>query len=254
MLKGLCHDSGAAPTLGQTYLVQTHVTPRGSIYQLADCEQIRPVDQATSALEYLRSSQRGTAPTEVFGEATAYGSPSAKRFPLPQTKIHLKGENRQLDFLTDEDGRFHGIVKPGKYAFTAEFPAGYEADYLPAVITTIEHRCTQVSVAARSAASITAHIIDVDGDVLGPMSSVQLTLETAEDQQFVQSVYVGFMISRPSLNFTKTLPFARLARSSLLKSMPLAFILRSAASVGLSKSEQEPTTSSVNALRRTDVT
>jgi hypothetical protein len=189
MLKGLCHDSGAAPTLGQTYLVQTHVTPRGSIYQLADCEQIRPVDQATSALEYLRSSQRGTAPTEVFGEATAYGSPSAKRFPLPQTKIHLKGENRQLDFLTDEDGRFHGIVKPGKYAFTAEFPAGYEADYLPAVITTIEHRCTQVSVAARSAASITAHIIDVDGDVLGPMSSVQLTLETAEDQQFVQSVW-----------------------------------------------------------------
>jgi hypothetical protein len=100
----------------------------------------------------------------------------------------LEGENRQLDFLTDEDGRFHGIVKPGKYAFTAEFPAGYEADYLPPVVTTIEHHCTQVSVAARSTASITAHIVDVDGDVLGLMS-VQLTLETAEDQQFVQSVW-----------------------------------------------------------------
>jgi len=187
MLKSLCRDSGTTPTVGQTYLVQTHTSPKGSIYQLEHCEQIRPVDQATSALEYLRSSQRGTAPTEIFGEATAYGGPSG--IPLPQTNIHLRAENRQLDFLTDEDGRFHGIVKPGKYAFTAEFPSGYKADYLPTVITTIEHRCTQVIIAARSTASITAHIVDVDGTVLGTMSNVQLTLETADDQQFVQSVW-----------------------------------------------------------------
>ena len=31
--------------------------------------------------------------------------------------------------------------------------------------------------------------MDADGDPLGPMSNVQLTLETAEDQQFVQSVW-----------------------------------------------------------------
>lgn len=189
MLKSLCRDLGSIPTVGKTYLVQTHKSPKGSIYQLADCDQIRPVDQATSALESLRSSQRGTAPTEVFGEATVDGYPAGKRIPLPQTKIHLRGENGQLDFSTDEDGRFHGLLKPGKYAFTAELPAGYVVDYFPPVITTVEHRCTQVNVSARSTASITAHIVDVDGDVLGSMSNIQLTLETADDQQFVRSVW-----------------------------------------------------------------
>jgi hypothetical protein len=188
LLKSLCHGSGTTPTVGQTYLVQTHTSPNGSTYQLDDCEQMRPVDQATSALEYLRSSKSGTAPTEVLGEAATGGNPG-KRIPLPQTKIHLSGENGQFDFVTDEEGRFHGELKPGKYAFAVELPFGYVVDYLPPAITTIEHRCTQVSLAARSTASITAHIVDVDGDVLGPMSNVQLTLETADDQQFVQSVW-----------------------------------------------------------------
>lgn len=44
-------------------------------------------------------------------------------------------------------------------------------------------------VCAHSTASITAHIVDADGHPLGPMSNVQPTLEAAEDQQFVQSVW-----------------------------------------------------------------
>ncbi len=189
MRSDLCRDLGTTPIVGGTYLVQTHISPKGSIYQLEDCEQVRPVDQAKAALEYLRSSKKGTAPTEVSGEATVEtrGYPF-KRVPLPKTNIHLVGPSQQLDFVSDEEGRFHGILKPGKYAITAEFPTGYEAYFTLPAITATEHRCTQLSISAHPTASITAHIVDVDGEPLGPMS-VQLTLETAGNQQFVQSVW-----------------------------------------------------------------
>jgi len=184
------------PTIGRTYLVLTHSLPNGSVYQLEDCEQIRPVDQATAALEYLRGSQRGNTSTEVSGEARVEtrGYPW-KKIPLPKTRIHLVGQNQQLDFVSDEDGRFHGTLNSGQYAISAEFPTGYEAELYetehcgPSPITVTEHRCTQVTVCAHPTASITAHIVDVGGGPLGPMSNVQLTLETAEDNQFVQSVW-----------------------------------------------------------------
>lgn len=194
MRNDLCHDSGAALTVGGTYLVLTHSLPIGSaqsVYQIEDCEHIRSADKASAVLEYLRSSKRGDAPTEVSGEATVEtrGYPW-KRVPLPKTRIHLVGPSQQLDFVSDEDGIFHGTLNPGKYSITAEFPTGYEGDICaPSAITAAEHRCTQLTVCPHPTASITAHIVDVDGDPLGPMSSVQLTLETAGDQQFVQSVW-----------------------------------------------------------------
>ena len=106
MRNDLCHDSGTAPTIGRTYLVLTHILPKGSprsASQLEHCEQIRPVDQATAALEYLRSSQRGSTPTEVSGDASVEmrGYPW-KNVPLPKTKIHLVGPNQRLDFVSDE--------------------------------------------------------------------------------------------------------------------------------------------------------
>ncbi len=193
MSNDLCHDSGTTPVVGGTYLVLTHSLPKGSarsVYQLEECEQVRPVDQAKAALEYLRSSQKGTAPTELSGEATVEtrGYPF-KRIPLPKTRIHLVGPSQRLDFVSDEDGRFHGTLNPGKYTITTEFPTGYGAEYSPPAITLTEHRCTQLTVGAHPTASITAHIVDVDVDPLGVMSNFQLTLETAEDQQFVQSVW-----------------------------------------------------------------
>jgi len=192
MLNDLCRNSGPTPTVGGTYLVQTHISPGGSVYQLEQCEQVRPVDQAAAALEYLRSSRKGTTPTEVSGEARVKtGGYPWKKTPLPKTKIHLVGSSKQqLDFLSDEDGQFHGTLSPGQYGITANFPTGFEADDCgPTTITVAEHRCTEVTLCAHPTASITAHIVDADGDPLGPMSNVQLTLETAEDQQFVQSVW-----------------------------------------------------------------
>lgn len=194
MRKGVCDDSGTTPTVGGTYLVLTHTLPRSSgyhVYQLERCDQVRPLNEATEALGYLRRSLTGSTPTEVSGEAAVQpqGYPWNK-IPLPNTKIHLAGANQHLDLTSDADGRFQGVLNPGKYAITTEFPGGYDADFSsPSAITVAEHRCTQIAVSARPNASITAPIVDEDGDTLGPMSNVQLTLETAEDQQFVQSVY-----------------------------------------------------------------
>jgi hypothetical protein len=133
------------------------------VYQVEDCEQIRPLERATAAVGYLRSSQRGGTPSEVSGEARVEtrGYPW-KKVPLPKTKVHLVDANQRLDYVSDEDGQFHGALSPGKYTMTAEFPTGYELDYgsSSAIIVT-GHRCTQVTVSAHPTASITAHIVDM---------------------------------------------------------------------------------------------
>ena len=194
MQSNLCHDSGTIPAVGGTYLVLAHSLRKASsrsLIQLEHCEQIRPVDQSTAELAYLRSSQAGNTATEVAGEISVdtRGYPW-KKVLLPETKIHLIGSNQRFDFVSDHDGQFHGIIIPGQYAVTVEFPAGYEAEYSgQSTIIAIRHRCTQLTVGASPTASITAHIVDTDGNPLGPMSNVELTLETAEDQQFVQSVW-----------------------------------------------------------------
>lgn len=192
MRNGLCEESGMTPVVGKSYLILTQVLSNSSLYQLEDCEQMRPIEQSTSPLAYLRNSKGGKTPSEISGEAVVeFRGYPWKRVPLPNTKIHLNGQNQTVDLTSDEDGRFHGAVSPGKYAVTAEFPTGYKSSAYsshPPIIV-VEHRCTRLTLGADPTASITAHIVDVEGDSLGPMSSVQLTLETAKDQQFVLSVW-----------------------------------------------------------------
>ena len=193
MINNLCEKSGTKPTIGRTYLVFAGVWSKGSerhVSQLEHCGQVRPIEQATADLEYLRSSQRGTTSTQVSGEAVVEprGYPW-KTIPLPEIKIHLVGPERRFDFVSDDNGHFQGPLTPGKYAITTEFPTGYEENSPHPPITVTEHRCTQLSIDAIPTSSITAHIVDVNGTALRPMSNVQLTLETADDQQFVQSVW-----------------------------------------------------------------
>jgi 5-hydroxyisourate hydrolase-like protein (transthyretin family) len=143
-------------------------------------------------LAYLRNSKGGTTPSEISGEAVVeFSGYPWKRVPLPKTKIHLNAQTQTLEFVSDEDGRFRAALSPGKYTVTAEFPTGYKTSAYsshPPIIV-VEHRCTRLTIGADPTASITAHIVDVEGGQLGPMSNVQLTLETAKDQQFVVSVW-----------------------------------------------------------------
>lgn len=190
MRRDVCRDGGTTPNVGGRYLVQTHTFSKNSVHQLEDCKQVRPVDEAKTTIEYLRSSRKGTAPTELLGEVVVdTGGYPWKRVPLPNARIHLAEGGRRMNFVSDENGEFHATLEPGKYAITAEFPAGYDTYYVPPALTMMEHRCTQLALGTYPTASITAHIVDADGTSRGPMTNIQLTLETADDQQFVQSVY-----------------------------------------------------------------
>jgi hypothetical protein len=149
MRNDLCGDSGMTPVLGKSYLVLTQALPNSSLYQLEHCEQMRPIEQSTSVLAYLRNSKGGTTPSEISGEAVvAFRGYPWKRVPLPKTKIRLDGQTQTLDFVSDEDGRFRGALGPGKYAITAEFPTGYKTYSSHHAIIVVEHRCTQLRVDA----------------------------------------------------------------------------------------------------------
>ena len=189
---GPCYTGGKPPVVGSTYLVTTSVSPSGTPQQLYGCERLVPVENATAQIQYLRSSHLGSTPTEVSGLVAVeiHGSYPGKNVPVPGAKIQLTGSGQRFDFVSADDGTFHGAIPAGKYVVATDFPTGYQANYpRHFTITVIEHRCSQITLDSLPTASISAHIADSDGDPLGPMSNVQLTLETAEGQEFVQSLW-----------------------------------------------------------------
>jgi hypothetical protein len=193
MMKNLCGGAATEPRIGGSYLVLTQHFGKGIIGQLLRCEQVRPASEATPELDYLRSSQLGETSAELSGEVTvdALEKQILRKVPLAGAKIQLSAEGRTVKFVSDEGGLFRGTLKPGKYAVRVQLPSGYSRpDYgLGSIITLTEHRCTELKVSASPTGSIMAHIVDMGGAKLGPMSRIQLTLETAEDQQFVRSVW-----------------------------------------------------------------
>lgn len=85
MINDLCQGSGIAPVIGKNYLVLTHVLSNSSLYQLEHCEQMRPIEQSTAVLAYLRNSKGGTTPTEISGEAVVVSRDYRRRTSLHST-------------------------------------------------------------------------------------------------------------------------------------------------------------------------
>ena len=188
-----CDDPSTAPVIGESYLIRTHVS-KGSVEPLWHCDQMRLAGQVRAEIAYFRTVQKGDTPTEVSFEARFEpdGYPW-KAYPLPGTKAHVSSGGKQQDFVTDQNGLYRGALDPGHYTFTIDFPTGYESDPdgrcgLPE-FNVVENFCTSVALCAGPTASISAPLVDEDGSRFTVMTSVQLSLETAEGQQFVRSVW-----------------------------------------------------------------
>lgn len=188
-----CDDTTTNPVIGGSFLVRTHILTN-ALEPLRQCDQMRLVDRAQEELMYFRRAQKGDTPTDVLFEARSEpdGFPW-NASPLPGTKVHVSNGERQWDFVADQNGSYRAAFDPGHYALAIKFPAGYEPDPsgqcgVPE-LTAVENRCTLVALCAGPTASITAPLVDVDGSHFNASSNVQLSLVTAEGQEFVRSVW-----------------------------------------------------------------
>lgn len=178
--------------IGENYLVQAHNSPEGYIDAWWGCHQIRPASEAHAEIEYFRRLQKGQTPTEILGEARYQERLPLTSFPVPGTRIHLLGEGHEYNFVSDEKGLFRGVVSPGKYKASVDWPKAFAPNRQdlcgPLEFTVAARRCTSVAVCAQAAGSITAHIVDVNGESLASRNDVELTLETAEGK-FVKNTF-----------------------------------------------------------------
>jgi hypothetical protein len=196
-----CYRDPAMPDqIGRAYLVRTHFINQGIIETLMNCEQMRPVEQASTELEYFRKLKKGKTPTEISGETRFQKWLPWTSFPLPGTTVHLLGGGHEYKFVSDDRGLFRGVLDPGRYKVSVGFPTGFEPiterspEPLkifcgPLEFTMAEGRCTSVVVCAQASGSITAHIVDADGDSLASNYKFGLTLTTAERGEFVRNVF-----------------------------------------------------------------
>lgn len=189
-----CYRDPALPDqIGRAFLVRTHLMSEGIIDTLMDCDQMRPVDQASTELEYFRKVKKGKTPTEISGEARFQKRLPLTSFPLPGTSVHLLGGGHEYNFVSDDRGLFRGVLDPGRYKVSVGFPKGFEpiSEGLcgPLEFTLAEGRCTSVALCAQASGSITAHIVDADGDSLPSNYKFGLTLTTAERGEFVENVF-----------------------------------------------------------------
>jgi hypothetical protein len=139
----LCHGDDP-PLIGQRYLVvATRLNTPDVSYGCADLK--READ-AGADIEYFRLVRSGGTPTEVSGEARITGGP-----PVEGVRVQLAGTDGQTQLISNAKGRFHALLKPGRYDVTAEFPTGYEYESCGwSSITVEEHRCARLVVCAES--------------------------------------------------------------------------------------------------------
>jgi hypothetical protein len=200
-----CKNQETTPRIGESYFIRTHMVIGPGSPVVGDCEQMRPASQASTEIEYFRRVKKGDTPTEVIWDTRAdpLGYPW-KRVPVPGTTIHALSGGKKWDFVSDPNGFIRAAISPGQYDVAVQFPTGYEPYYppnhlpreliighlkscAPSEFTVMEHLCTTVVLCGEPTGSIGTRVVDVNE---GPLDlPVQLTLETAKDQDFVRSVY-----------------------------------------------------------------
>lgn len=178
--------------VGESYLVQAHAFNESHVDTWWGCQQIRPAGETHAEIKYFRRLQKGRTSTEILGEARFQKRLPLTGFPLPGTKIHLVGGGHEYNYVSDRRGLFRGVLGPGRYKVSVGFLKGFEPDTEglcgPLEFDIAERRCTLVKVCAQASGSITAHIVDIDGDPLASRDNVELTLTTAERSEFVSNV------------------------------------------------------------------
>ena len=199
-----CKNQKTTPRIGESYFIWTHTLVGSGPPVVGNCEQMRPANQASAEIEYFRSVKKGDAPTEVIWDTRGDLGYPGKRVPVPNTAIQAVSGGKTWDFVSDRNGFIRAAISPGEYSIEVQFPKGYEPYYpplhmprdliighvpscAPSEFTIVEHLCTTVVLCGEPTGSISTHVVDVDGTPL--YSGVQLTLEAANDQEFVQSVY-----------------------------------------------------------------
>jgi hypothetical protein len=200
--------------IGENYLVQAHAFNESYVDTSWGCQHIRPARETHAEIEYFRRLQKGQTPTEILGEARFQKWLPLTGFPLPATKIRLVGGGHDYNYVSDDRGLFRGVLNPGQYKVSVDFPKGFEPNTEgpfgplhglcgPLEFTMAEGRCTSVTVCAQASGSITVHIVDADGDSLASRDNVELTLTTAERAEFIRNVFPD---EKSNLVFENLLP------------------------------------------------
>jgi hypothetical protein len=146
----LCR-SGGPPVIGERYLVVAQGPARDGRYSCAELK--READAATD-IEYFRLVRSGATPTEVSGEARLTGGS-----PVKGVKVQLAGIAGRMELISNAQGLFHAVLKPGTYEVTAEFPTGYESESCGwSSVTVVEHRCALLVVCAKPKTSTAARL------------------------------------------------------------------------------------------------
>jgi len=123
---------GGKPEIGRTFFV--HAVREGRQIRLAACGNTRPVEEATTDIQYLRERLRGQFRSYISGSVLRHykgsqyfvetGLDGAPR-GLPGAIVVLRNGNTTFDLKTDERGQFRADdTVPGKYSMSLE-SAGY---------------------------------------------------------------------------------------------------------------------------------
>jgi hypothetical protein len=143
-------SSYGPPVIGERYLVVASRLngPDGGY----GCADLKRQADATADIAYFRRVRSGATPTEVSGEARITGGT-----PVKGAKVQLLGIGGEMQLLSNAEGRFRAVLKPGTYEVTAEFPAGYQYESCGwSSITVVEHRCARLVVCAEPKTSTLA--------------------------------------------------------------------------------------------------
>ena len=114
---------------GSSYLFFANVDPVTKKWEVRRCGRTRMSKYANDDLRYLEGLPAALNQTRIAGEVTRFDAdeeePQGRTERLAGVRIHIKGEGKEYEVVTDARGVYELTgVPPGKYVIQPDLPAG----------------------------------------------------------------------------------------------------------------------------------
>src|SRR5262245_58332266 len=161
------------------YLVYATEYPKGGgkLYT-SGCSRTQKYSESSPDIAYARSLASATPRGVIFGSVIhdREGADHDSRGPLANVRVIVTGKNKQVEAMTDDEGRYKTSSLPaGEYTVRAELPQGMS--YVDQKVTVADRGCAEVSFWPRWDGRLSGIVLDSEGR---PATGVRIYLVKAE--------------------------------------------------------------------------
>ena len=149
---------------GEVYIVYANEYPKGGgKLHTSICSRTQKYSESGPDIAYAKSLSRATPGAVIFGAVTHVRDDDRdSRVPLANVRVIVTGKDKQVEAMTDDEGRYKTPSLPaGEYSVRAEPPQGMSEQERK--VTVVDRGCAEVSFWPRWDGRLSGIVYDAEG-------------------------------------------------------------------------------------------